>query len=92
MLSPGKFVFGTPFLACGSAILLLLLLKVPFVFCFYFSRRCLVSMFRGRCRPCRLDWLGNDIAYLEAAGCWVIQVDEPALREAMPLRAQARDD
>merc|ERR1712194_800616 len=33
--------------------------------------------------------MGTD---LEAAGCKVIQVDEPALREAMPLRESAKDE
>lgn len=34
----------------------------------------------------------DEIADLEKAGCQVIQVDEPALREAMPLRPVARED
>ena len=36
--------------------------------------------------------LRDEIHDLEVAGCQVIQVDEPALREAMPLRPQARED
>jgi len=36
--------------------------------------------------------LRDEIADLEHAGCQVIQVDEPALREAMPLRPAARDE
>ena len=36
--------------------------------------------------------LRDEIADLEKAGCQVIQVDEPALREAMPLRPAARDE
>lgn len=36
--------------------------------------------------------LRKEIAYLEEAGCQVIQVDEPALREAMPMRPQGRED
>lgn len=32
----------------------------------------------------------DEISDLEAAGCLVIQVDEPALREAMPLRSAAK--
>jgi 5-methyltetrahydropteroyltriglutamate--homocysteine methyltransferase len=34
----------------------------------------------------------QEIADLEAASCKVIQVDEPALREGMPLRASDRDE
>jgi len=34
----------------------------------------------------------DEIADLEAAGCRVIQVDEPALREGMPLRPQAKEE
>lgn len=34
----------------------------------------------------------DEIADLEKVGCQVIQVDEPALREAMPLRPKARED
>jgi 5-methyltetrahydropteroyltriglutamate--homocysteine methyltransferase len=34
----------------------------------------------------------DEIADLEAAGCTVIQVDEPALREAMPLRPAACEE
>ena len=34
----------------------------------------------------------DEIADLEKAGCKVIQVDEPALREAMPLRSASRDE
>ena len=34
----------------------------------------------------------DEIADLEVAGCRVIQVDEPALREGMPLRAGAKDE
>merc|ERR1712238_470951 len=34
----------------------------------------------------------NEIADLEKAGCKVVQVDEPALREAMPLRPSSRDE
>mmetsp|Transcript_11959 Transcript_11959/g.29036 ORF Transcript_11959/g.29036 Transcript_11959/m.29036 type:complete len:642 (+) Transcript_11959:75-2000(+) len=34
----------------------------------------------------------DEIADLEAAGCQVIQVDEPALREAMPLREQKKQE
>ena len=33
----------------------------------------------------------DEISDLEAAGCQVIQVDEPALREGMPLRAAQKD-
>lgn len=36
--------------------------------------------------------LRDEIADLEAAGCVVIQVDEPALREAMPLRKEGREE
>lgn len=36
--------------------------------------------------------LRDEVADLEAAGCKVIQVDEPALREAMPLRPASRDE
>jgi|Transcript_21611 5-methyltetrahydropteroyltriglutamate--homocysteine methyltransferase len=36
--------------------------------------------------------LREEIADLEAAGCKVIQVDEPALREAMPLRPAHKDE
>ncbi|MCF6522635.1 5-methyltetrahydropteroyltriglutamate--homocysteine S-methyltransferase [Streptomyces sp. JJ36] len=35
--------------------------------------------------------LRDEVADLEAAGTSVIQVDEPALRETLPLRAEARD-
>lgn len=34
----------------------------------------------------------DEIADLEKVGCTVVQVDEPALREAMPLRAVAKDE
>jgi len=34
----------------------------------------------------------DEITDLEAVGCKVIQVDEPALREAMPLRSSAKDE
>jgi 5-methyltetrahydropteroyltriglutamate--homocysteine methyltransferase len=34
----------------------------------------------------------QEIADLEAANCRVIQVDEPALREAMPLRKEQKDE
>jgi len=34
----------------------------------------------------------DEIADLEKAGCKVVQVDEPALREAMPLRPSSRDE
>lgn len=34
----------------------------------------------------------DEIADLEKAGCVVVQVDEPALREAMPLRAAGKDE
>jgi 5-methyltetrahydropteroyltriglutamate--homocysteine methyltransferase len=34
----------------------------------------------------------DEIRDLEEAGCRVIQVDEPALREGMPLRANAKDE
>jgi len=34
----------------------------------------------------------DEISDLEAAGCTVIQVDEPALREAMPLRKDKKED
>jgi 5-methyltetrahydropteroyltriglutamate--homocysteine methyltransferase len=34
----------------------------------------------------------DEIADLEQAGCVVVQVDEPALREAMPLRAVAKKE
>merc|ERR1719469_952375 len=36
--------------------------------------------------------LRKEIAYLEEAGCRVIQVDEPALREGMPLRPATKDE
>ncbi len=36
--------------------------------------------------------LRDEIHDLEAAGIQVIQVDEPAFREALPLRARGRDD
>jgi len=36
--------------------------------------------------------LRDEITDLEKAGCQVVQVDEPALREAMPLRPKARDE
>jgi len=36
--------------------------------------------------------LRKEIADLEEAGCMVIQVDEPALREAMPLRSSKKDE
>lgn len=36
--------------------------------------------------------LRQEITDLEAAGCKVIQVDEPALREAMPLRTSAKEE
>lgn len=35
--------------------------------------------------------LRDEIADLEKVGCTVVQVDEPALREAMPLRASEKD-
>lgn len=34
----------------------------------------------------------DEISDLEAAGCQVIQVDEPALREGMPLRVAQKDE
>ena len=34
----------------------------------------------------------DEIKDLEAAGCTVVQVDEPALREAMPLRAADKNE
>jgi 5-methyltetrahydropteroyltriglutamate--homocysteine methyltransferase len=34
----------------------------------------------------------DEIADLEDAGCRVVQVDEPALREGMPLRTAAKDE
>lgn len=34
----------------------------------------------------------DEITDLEAAGCTVVQVDEPALREAMPLRGAAKNE
>lgn len=34
----------------------------------------------------------EEIADLEAAGCTVVQVDEPALREAMPLRPAQKEE
>jgi 5-methyltetrahydropteroyltriglutamate--homocysteine methyltransferase len=34
----------------------------------------------------------KEVEDLEAAGCRVIQVDEPALREAMPLRSEDKDE
>jgi 5-methyltetrahydropteroyltriglutamate--homocysteine methyltransferase len=36
--------------------------------------------------------LRDEIRDLEDAGCRIIQVDEPALREAMPLRPSAREE
>jgi len=36
--------------------------------------------------------LQDEIADLEKAGCVVIQVDEPALREAMPLRSDKKEE
>jgi 5-methyltetrahydropteroyltriglutamate--homocysteine methyltransferase len=36
--------------------------------------------------------LRDEIRDLEEAGCKIIQVDEPALREAMPLRPAAREE
>eukprot|EP00980_Cylindrotheca_fusiformis_P011976 scaffold2830_cov131-Cylindrotheca_fusiformis.AAC.97 len=36
--------------------------------------------------------LRQEVADLEAAGCHIIQVDEPALREGMPLRAGDKDE
>jgi 5-methyltetrahydropteroyltriglutamate--homocysteine methyltransferase len=36
--------------------------------------------------------LRDEIRDLEEAGCRIIQVDEPALREAMPLRPSAREE
>jgi len=36
--------------------------------------------------------LRDEIADLEAAGARIIQVDEPALREGLPLKRQRRDD
>jgi 5-methyltetrahydropteroyltriglutamate--homocysteine methyltransferase len=36
--------------------------------------------------------LRDEIKDLEEAGCRIIQVDEPALREAMPLRPSAREE
>ncbi|MGL4821204.1 MAG: 5-methyltetrahydropteroyltriglutamate--homocysteine S-methyltransferase, partial [Bacilli bacterium] len=38
------------------------------------------------------DALKEEIGALERAGIAIIQVDEPALREAMPLEADAQDD
>nr|BFF08313.1 hypothetical protein GCM10023233_32820 [Brevibacterium otitidis] len=35
--------------------------------------------------------LSDEVAELEAAGIRIIQIDEPALRELLPLRADARD-
>jgi methionine synthase II (cobalamin-independent) len=35
--------------------------------------------------------LRAEVAALEAAGCRVVQVDEPALREGLPLKAAKRD-
>lgn len=34
----------------------------------------------------------DEIADLEAAGCKVVQVDEPALREGMPLRSESQKE
>jgi 5-methyltetrahydropteroyltriglutamate--homocysteine methyltransferase len=34
----------------------------------------------------------DEVADLERAGCRVVQVDEPALREAMPLRPDQKDE
>lgn len=34
--------------------------------------------------------LSDEVADLEAAGCKVIQVDEPALREGLPLKAEKK--
>jgi len=36
--------------------------------------------------------LRKEISFLEEAGCRVIQVDEPALREGMPLRSDRREE
>ncbi|GLE01643.1 hypothetical protein PINS_up010477 [Pythium insidiosum] len=36
--------------------------------------------------------LRDEVADLEAAKCQVIQVDEPALREGMPLKAEKKDE
>jgi 5-methyltetrahydropteroyltriglutamate--homocysteine methyltransferase len=36
--------------------------------------------------------LRDEVQDLEAAGCKVIQVDEPALREAMPLRNDSKEE
>jgi 5-methyltetrahydropteroyltriglutamate--homocysteine methyltransferase len=36
--------------------------------------------------------LRDEIRDLEAVGCRIVQVDEPALREGMPFRAAERDD
>ncbi|KAF8820740.1 5-methyltetrahydropteroyltriglutamate--homocysteine methyltransferase [Cardiosporidium cionae] len=36
--------------------------------------------------------LRNEVADLEAAGCTVIQVDEPALREGLPLRSARHEE
>jgi 5-methyltetrahydropteroyltriglutamate--homocysteine methyltransferase len=35
--------------------------------------------------------LRDEVADLEAAGCRVIQVDDPALREGLPLKAERRE-
>lgn len=36
--------------------------------------------------------LSDEVADLEAAGCKVIQVDEPALREGLPLKAEKKQE
>ncbi|GIL26393.1 5-methyltetrahydropteroyltriglutamate--homocysteine S-methyltransferase [Actinocatenispora comari] len=38
------------------------------------------------------DAIRGEVADLEAAGIGIVQVDEPALRELLPLRAAQRDD
>ncbi|MEV0838096.1 5-methyltetrahydropteroyltriglutamate--homocysteine S-methyltransferase [Actinocatenispora sera] len=38
------------------------------------------------------DAIRGEVADLEAAGIGIVQVDEPALRELLPLRAEQRDD
>ena len=43
------------------------------------------------CRQIALA-IRDEIADVEAAGIRVIQIDEPALREGLPLRRQGRDD
>ena len=34
----------------------------------------------------------DEIRSLEESGCWVVQVDEPALREGMPLRPEEKEE